>query len=658
MTTNEVSERDAALAEHVPLFAQRVLVVGVEDGGLAQILRERKTSEIHGLAWDAPIAHPEFDSVSRASDAPLPFPPGYFDCIVFARPERHLDRLTEALVLVARLLAPHGWLVLDVANRRYWQAQAGSDPEDMGARFALAALVPFNNHRMVDTRFQVLETDANGCIHLGGQAYRVTSEEDCLVLLTCRYVFIAAHPEYDPLSHAGQLFEARHPDWAYQVLSRIPDPYLENDAVCVSVSFNVMLCQLALDMGAKDRAKQLDRFAIAQDAFYEVVAREPHAHAAYRCQAEFWHRLGNDDMAARLLRSVLYVAPDEATRVQLETFRADHRAEEEEVAPVWTPPDPLPRILFVTHPRPHYGLDVLYDGLCTLLGPERVTEYPWKPSLHGQPPKEMVHYPCSFDYAGARVTREASVERLDQGGFDVILFGDIEQWLDRGPVRQLVAAAGGRPIFLVDEQDECRSFREELRQHLGVDDVAGYFKREMLAGVDYGPRAYPLPFAYPDRRVPEVSASPRDLPLFWAGHRRFGLRRLYLERLESVLGRKFDTAYRQEEYARVLLQSRIGLNLFGFGFDTVRYWELAAHGCMLLAERLPIRIPHNFRDGESAVFFDDMKDLEEKLDHYLKHPEESARIAEAGYAHFKRFHTSSARARQALAWIRQTLQTR
>jgi spore maturation protein CgeB len=76
---------------------------------------------------------------------------------------------------------------------------------------------------------------------------------------------------------------------------------------------------------------------------------------------------------------------------------------------------------------------------------------------------------------------------------------------------------------------------------------------------------------------------------------------------------------------------------------------------MLLSERPPIRIPHNFREGESAVFFDDTQELEEKLAYYLIHREESLAIARAGHEHFKRYHTGSARARQALAWIQRVI---
>lgn len=74
---------------------------------------------------------------------------------------------------------------------------------------------------------------------------------------------------------------------------------------------------------------------------------------------------------------------------------------------------------------------------------------------------------------------------------------------------------------------------------------------------------------------------------------------------------------------------------------------------MLLSDKLPIRVPYNFRDGESAVFFTDLKELELKLEYYMDHPDEARGIAHSGYEHLKRRHTAVERARQMMAWTRQ-----
>jgi hypothetical protein len=416
----------------------------------------------------------------------------------------------------------------------------------------------------------------------------------------------------------------------------------------------MMLCQLAMDKGASDWPERLNRFATSQEAFYRAVALKPRLSMIYQCQAEFWSRIGDDDMAGRLLRSISRVVEDKTINRRIEQIHSS-TIHFPDSTPEWTAPSKPPKILLVTHPRPHYGLDVLYDGLCTVIGASNVTDFPWKPSLHGQPPKEMANYPCMFSRPGRPMKIEDLLSKLREGVYDVVLFGDLEHQMEVEIARSIVRAAGATPLFILDQQDDPRDPRRDTKQFLNVDSFSGVFKREMLRSADYGPDARPLPFAYPDKRVPETVESPRERLVFWAGHRQFGLRRLYLEYLEATRGLSLDAVFEQEEYVHALLNSKIGINIFGCGFDTVRYWELPAYGCMMLAERLPIRIPHDFREGESAVFFDDTQTLCEKLDYYMAHPEETESIARAGHEWFKRYHTGSARARQLLSWINVTI---
>ncbi len=650
------------IAERVPQFIRRLLVVGCEYADLGPLLRARGTPEIHGVAWDAAHAaasRTHFDSITEGAlpGTLLPFPAEYFDGILFTSPTEYLDRLSAVAGSVAPLLKLNGFALLYVPNAQYWNARdRGSDPESLHRHMDGAGLMLYGAVRIMDAELHSTQPDEEGVLHLGGRSFAVASDQELTTLLVKAYFFAAVRPGYDPLVHEGEVFDAGHPDWAYEILTRIPLPYLEDHEVCANIHAEIMLCQLAMDRGSDDRLQSLNRFAIAQEAFYRVVARMPTLHMAYQCQAQFWRRIGNDGMAARLLRSVQHAAPDARTRAQLDTLHPENDTAFPG-APVieWTPKERRPRVLFVTHLRPHYGLDILYDGICTVLGGDNVVEFPWKPSLHGRPPREMANYPCMFDLPGQPLAFEDLLAQLEGSRFDAVLFGDLEQSMGDTMVRRIMRAASSLPIFLVDAQDDARDARPRMMAYLGVSAFAGYFKREMLACVDYGPNVFPLPFAYPDARVPTDVNGERPSDLFWAGHREFGLRRLYLERLEAMLNRRLDEAYSPEAYARALLESRIGLNIFGCGFDTVRYWEVPAHGCMLLSERLPIRIPHDFDDGVSAIFFDDLPGLEAKLAQCMLHPEESAAIAQRGHAHFLRYHTGSARACQALGWMQAAL---
>lgn len=439
------------------------------------------------------------------------------------------------------------------------------------------------------------------------------------------------------------------PDLAYLALQTVVLADIADPMTAATVAAETQICLLDHDRKAPPAAR-LVHFFTSQMLFHQAVARVPGFPVPYRCQAELWRRLGDLDMARRVLRTLQAIAPTPAGEAQLASY-----AGRESSAPSAVP-DPPPggdvgplRVLVVTHPRPDYGLDVLCDGLRTLLGADRVVEYPWKPSLHGQPPPDLAYYPCLFDHPGRPVELDNLLAELRQGRFDAVLYGDVERKLDRDTARRILDAAGETPWAIVDQADDPIDRRIELLEHVGRSSCPACFKRELLACHDYGPGVYPLPFAYPDSRIPARVGEERPRALFWAGHRQFGLRRPYLEHLEARLGLSLDQGYGQAEYAAALAGSRVGLSLFGAGFDTVRYWELPAHGCLLFAERPPIRIPFNFEDGQSAVFFDDLGDLGDRLESLLRNPGEARRIASEGHERLRRYHTASARATQLLA---------
>ncbi|MCC6154464.1 MAG: glycosyltransferase family 1 protein [Candidatus Hydrogenedentes bacterium] len=469
----------------------------------------------------------------------------------------------------------------------------------------------------------------------------------------CGFIAKVAHCAYEPVRHARKLMLARRPDWAFEVLAQIPESMLQDPLVVAEVAANKIICTLAWDSkeGVKNR---LARFFYSQVTFYDAVSVAPLAHEPYLCHAEFWKRIGDPSMRARLIRSARRAAVESVRQRIEEPAIVENFQRREFVPPAWRATEWKPRVLFILYPRPHYGLDVQYYGLCEALGDENVVDFPFKPTLHGEKPEELAHYPCMFNRRGSPHALEEILQQLKRGEFDVVVYGDVEGFVGEQTMKAIREAAGDTPIVLFDAQDDPLDQWEKVDAYIGGG-LRMHFKREMLSCWDYGERTVPMPFAYADLRVPAFHGTARTTPLFWAGHRQFALRRLYLEQIEAKYGFDLRKSYTQEEYAAALCDSRIGLNVFGFGYDTVRYWEIPAHGAMLLAERLPIDIPHDFVDGESAVFFDDLSQLEEKLAYYMEHMEESAAFAARGHAHFLKHHTASARARQMLGWMQSRL---
>ena len=309
------------------------------------------------------------------------------------------------------------------------------------------------------------------------------------------------------------------------------------------------------------------------------------------------------------------------------------------------------RILFYLQTKPSHGLDTLYDGLCKVLGYENVVDYPLKPTLHGRGWDYYLHYPCFFNYPSPKNT----LAELKEGLFDLILVGcKVEK--DRLANNEVYETEGYElikksniPKVLIDQGDRAELngvvYNEKLCRELNP---ILYFKRECMEETDF---VKPLPFSY--AHLLNVKTE-RVKPVFFAGDCRGAVRRKYLavaKRWLSDPEQKFSPgAYSQE-----LLKTRIGLNFRGEGFDTVRYWEIPAHGAMLFSQKSPLIIPNNFVEGESGVFFESCEEFIEKMEYLIDNPDKVDIIRKNGYNQFRKYHTSEVRAGELLSAIRRNI---
>lgn len=460
---------------------------------------------------------------------------------------------------------------------------------------------------------------------------------------------------YDPLLQAREFLREMAFVHALSVLNDVvPELWYETDEDRGFHESERMICLLAQDRHVGPEHRHV-HFVTALHAYNRACTYVPTHVPVYRCMAAFWRGIGRVDMEKRLLTTV-----ETILQAQVIESRSVDNVESIPAGPVSYPDfdvsAPL-RILFLCHPESDFGADVLFDGMRRILGADHVVGYPWKPMLHGERFDEAVGYPCTFSWLDGPVSCLELAEALSEGRFDAILYCDVHGTLPQPETRRLLNAAGDTPVFLLDMWDECGALQDVIRQRDGIENVVGYFKREMLPGLDYGPDAWPLPFAYPDERFLSDFDGGERVGVFWAGKLIGGARRLQMSWLATqvpVAG-GWGTPYSQEVYVDLLHRHAVGLSFYGNGFDTVRYWELPAHGVMLLSERPPILIPNNFEDGKHAVFFDHAGELLDKARYYLAHPDEAAVIARAGRAHALAYHTGSARARQCLGVIQERL---
>jgi hypothetical protein len=587
----------------IPCFARRVVQSGPVPGRMNPRLRNG-VEQIWTLAPDVPAHDPRIAETT-------------VDCLIVAVDSGGMEEMTQRLDHLNDILGPEGQaLLLFVPPAR-----------------------PTVDLRVLDEillRYTWMRYHTG---ELAGDAGRPAV-----------WALTAVRAGYNPVEHARRVAAQGRPDCAIDIIKAIPDQLVPDAETLARLALEKQRHYFRWQEQRAGTDAPYALFSKARREFAQVTALRPALWESYELHARYWTFLGRDDMAGRVRRSVAHMSGTSGVTPERSLFPQgpEEGGAQELGVPEWDGSRRPPRILILTHDFSDYGLDSLYHGLCTVIGPDNVVEFPWKPTLHGKNREATQGYPCFFDYPGKPMTVLSLVRELEQGRFDLILHADVVQMAHQDEVQRLAAAAPHVPVLLYDTWDDCYTPIRRVLEYIGRPGLALCFKREMLNGVEYAPMSFPLPFGYPETLASSGDDTRRKRPIFWAGKNEYGLRPLYIPALEKQLGEPLDRRFDQNEYRRVLGASRIGLSFFGCGFDTVRYWELPAHGVMLLAERPPIRIPFNYQEGHSAVFFDDLPQMLNKLDLYLDQPQKTQQIARNGRIHYLRYHTSTARARQFL----------
>jgi hypothetical protein len=323
------------------------------------------------------------------------------------------------------------------------------------------------------------------------------------------------------------------------------------------------------------------------------------------------------------------------------------------------------KVLFVDHPEADYLASMLYMGLCELLGDDNVVDYPYKPSYHG-----VLHtYPSCYEHteacgstgpfswsrpsAGRAWGRDEVILRIKE--FDLVVLASPRKNSIRD-LRDLVGAIGldAMPPRAVVDGEDYPDIRWDLYSEF---EAQRCFKRELFAdsagrkGVFGGPRPElqdalrPLPFASTMARRPERA---KDIDVLFLGGGTWPGRYEVCAALQSDLGAQFvggvGVTLDLAGYQDALSRSKIGISIRGFGYDTMRFWDVPSFDTLLLADRTPLLKPHPFVDGEHAVYYDDTAHLLRQVRGLLADDGTRERIARAGNAHLRAHHTPKARA--------------
>ncbi len=220
--------------QYIPMRTRRLLDVGCGAGVLGRTLkRERGEVEVVGIeliesAWQK--AQQVLDRVlpGNIEELELPFPEGYFECIVCADVLEHLVDPAAALRKLARVLAPGGLIIVSIPNVRFHEvvsllvsggwpyADAGildsthlrfftrSELGGLMRSAGLEALKIAPLSKLSEDRFP---RNPDGSVTLHKLTLHEVSDAEYEEFLVYQYLVLAGHPGVDPLADARRALE-------------------------------------------------------------------------------------------------------------------------------------------------------------------------------------------------------------------------------------------------------------------------------------------------------------------------------------------------------------------------------------------------------------------------------------------------------------------
>lgn len=108
-----------------------------------------------------------------------------------------------------------------------------------------------------------------------------------------------------------------------------------------------------------------------------------------------------------------------------------------------------------------------------------------------------------------------------------------------------------------------------------------------------------------------------------------------------------------QSYFRFLRSSRASISFPGGGFDTARFWEIAAAGSLVVSKTITLDLPDPPRPWEHYVPFDTFDELTAAIRFVHNSPDRADQIRRAGNEHVLRHHSPDGRARYVVEQIRE-----
>ena len=305
-------------------------------------------------------------------------------------------------------------------------------------------------------------------------------------------------------------------------------------------------------------------------------------------------------------------------------------------------------ILFLTDTDPDYAADYIAHGLCSLLGPQQVVDWPRKPGLHWQGEPE---FDCNCNLETAIQSQDEVEQFLRDGSYDLVvvptLRGVIPQRLYFW--RELLRRNADRVVY-VDGEDGASDTRPLFEQMANLAPAA-YFKRELPLGETW---AVPLPFGYPVERVQPLDG-PRAIrgiysAFLWDWVPQDGLRKQLALALADLQGftvvsttdyQRRVTVKHEHELSRKAL---VAVAPAGAGYHTNRHLSIIADGCCPVLEYPWRQWPDAPVDGIECCYFKSVVECVDMVASLIDEPSRAREMAAAAQRWLLAGHTTKHRA--------------
>lgn len=327
------------------------------------------------------------------------------------------------------------------------------------------------------------------------------------------------------------------------------------------------------------------------------------------------------------------------------------------------------KILLLLNQEQDYLQYQIFNGLCEVLGEDNVVMYPPVLSYMGFLDKSYILADGKRGATGPgayvvpRNMRLWTFEEIIEGikEFDFILLASPRIYNIRAlRFMKKHFASILPPVVFMDGEDSI-VVRKDLMSEF---EVVASFKRELTKNLEKE-NIFPLPFSSTVSYLPyydELLKMEKSSDIFGlfgnTNVRRSEAVRFLLKKNypNSCIG--IDTGalpWQNEErfkipplkgyrkYLEFIASSKINLVIRGHGMDTVRRFEVMSFETLVLSDKLPLLTPYLPKDGVHVVYFDDLPDLEKKIDFYSENEEARLKIAKQGKEYADKYHTNVAR---------------